>query len=374
MPQEKEPKATIKDPTPWESRYGWKLALDRRVGEARKDNFPDLTMEMFKEKMTSMREAIYRWAGQKVKEVFVDKMHEKFDEQDQLRWQGRKINSVAGFLEIIKAGPWNDEMRRMVAYAQDTLWDTSNDWTKPLVTEISDLMAIKWSGSHANKNRPEGRTTDGNCIKHLLVKRKNSLVTNFRDNTRRIHYEGIWCREVPEKKPKEKVGTTKASRIPRVVEYIRVTHAVSGFIGYIGYCEGHPKLKVPAVATLDSPSGSNASTLTPNHDECTPDHRLWGDTNKPRNGLESDDSGDSLTTAKTDSTTAGCHNTLVKDRIAYMEDFITCQNAKIERWRAGSEYCCVFDVLLVSFTSHPLILLNQHKQRMTSFQWTSTST
>lgn len=266
IPQTHIPKShPIKDPTPIESRMQFIHSLDRRLPAERENTeFPALTIDEFGKRLSSLRDATYSWGGQRVKEIFVKNMLAKFDGEDELLLGGRKMRNHHDFCTIIKNGPWNDKMRAMVHYAQDGMWESNNRWSIQLEVEYAAMLGIKWSEKHSHVNYQEERRTEGNCAHHLFVKNKTSLVTRFRNTTKRLWLEAIYAREPT------KNDTVKPSKIPRVVEYIKTTYALSGFIGWIGKCEGHATLKIPK--TVYVYTDSDASSLSTND---TPDKRLF---------------------------------------------------------------------------------------------------
>jgi hypothetical protein len=291
--------------------------LDRRLeDEAKLAPFPPLDMANFKIRLSCMRDGVYRFGGQRIKELFVTKLLDKYDEPSQLRVFGKKIDSITGFCEFIKQGPWDDTMRSIVHYAQDGMWDSGNKWTQPLERELTDMLAIRWTGKRAyDVDHPKGRNTDGNCFKHLFVRKKAALVGRIRDTTRRVWYEGIYARQPSTKETK---GDPK---IPRVADFIKVCHAVSGFSGYIGYCVGHKQLDPPMVAFADSPSGSNASDLTTNSNDVTLPPELFP--HKSRKKPEADDDTQGSKRTMSTSTTSGCErDSAATARILHLENIL----------------------------------------------------
>lgn len=265
-----------KDPTPIESRMQFIHSLDRRLPEERENtDFPTMNIEDFGKRLSSLRDATYSWGGQRVKEIFVEKMLAKFYGEEELLLGGRKMRNHHDFCTIIKNGPWNDKMRAMVHYAQDGMWETNNRWSIQLEAEYAAMLGIKWSEKHSNVNYQEERSTEGNCAHHLFVKNKTSLVTRFRNTTKRAWLEAIYAREPA------KNETVKPSKIPRVIDHIKTTNALSGFVGWIGYCEGHQKFKMPK--TVYVYTDSDASSLSTND---TPDKRLFPTQRRRVNDVE----------------------------------------------------------------------------------------
>lgn len=253
----KNPVSTDKDPTPIESRMRHIKALDRRLpDEVATSAFPPITVEQFKKRLCSLRDGIYRWGGQRIKEIFIENLSEKYPH---LRLQGRGLTSVTAFCKFVRLGPWDDTMRAIVHYAQDGMWESDNKWSINLEKELADLLAITWSGAHANELHKPERNTDGNCFHHLFVKRKASLCTRIRDTTKRTWLEAIYARQPA---ARESYLNKNKSQIPKVVEYIKIEFCVSGFRGILGYCTGHPKLKKPRLVVAGSPSGENASSIS----------------------------------------------------------------------------------------------------------------
>lgn len=252
----------VKDPTPWESRLKWVNSLDRRLPDEINGPFPNLELEDFKKRLSSVREGIYKWGGQRISEIFVQKMCEQFPEPDLICVNGKKITSISDFCRFVIKGPWDDTMRVIVHYAQDGMWESDNKWSINLEKEIADMLAITWSGESVNPHFTPKRNTEGNCAHHLFVKKKNQVVTRIRDTTRRHWKEAIYARQPVKKDAK------KTSKIPKVMSYIKVDSASRGFKGIIGYCEGHAELGTPmiqlgtevCIASSVDDTGSSLST------------------------------------------------------------------------------------------------------------------
>lgn len=237
IPQVHQPHVgTSKDPTPWESRLKWVNSLDRRLPNENKGPFPNIKMDDFKKRLSSLREGIYKWGGQQISEIFVKMMCEKYPEAKQLCVQGKKISSISDFCKFVINGPWDDTMRTIVHYAQDGMWESDNKWSINLEKELTDMLAIRWSGKSVNQHFTCQRNTEGNCAHHLFVKKKNQVITRIRDTTRRHWKEAIYARQPIKKQAK------KPSKIPKVMQYIKVDCTGRGFKGIIGYCEGHVEL------------------------------------------------------------------------------------------------------------------------------------
>ena len=179
---------------------------------------------------------------------------------NELLVNGRKMRNHHDFCTIIKNGPWDSKMRGMVHFAQDGMWESNNSWSLNLEEEFATMMGITWLGKNAFAGHVEKRNTQGNCAHHLFVKNKTSLVTRFRNTTRRKWLEAIYARQ---RVKKEKLHL-KPTNIPVVVgDYIKASYGESGFNGWIGYCEGHKYWNDTAVPTVLVPAVSAAAPVDP---------------------------------------------------------------------------------------------------------------
>jgi hypothetical protein len=331
IPTVTDPKSS-QEKTPWEDRYRHINSLDRRLpGSIEK--FPKISMEDFKRRVTDVRKGIYQWGGQRVKEYFIRSMYEEYGEGGKLLLHGKRIKTIGDFCQWIAFGPWDDTMRCIVHYAQDRMWTSDNKWAIDLEKEFSDMMAITWLPTHADESTPD-RVTQGRCAHHLFVKRKNQMITRIRDATKRKHFEAIFAR-LPGARS-SKTENTSTSKVPKVMEYIKVYNHISGFSGYIGYCEGHQELNKPKYVYADSPSGSNASDISSCQE--TPNHLLWPHHTRKLSGENDISVGSTATTMAT----AGCEevpNAAAIAIIRALEQTIKEQADMMERrfGRASSE-------------------------------------
>jgi hypothetical protein len=249
IPETKSPKPTADNKTPMESRFKHVLSLDRRIAGQRLLPFPQPLWSDFKPRLDQLRTGTVKWGSQRVDEYFVKTLNSKYDGEKGTKFErlvlldGRSIRCLKNFTAYIKAGPWDDRMRALVHFAQDQMWDVSNCWALALEEEFVRMLGIRFTGERCDGSKPE-RDTPGNCAHHLFVKSKGTLVSQIRNTTIRAWREAIYTRRP---KAKDSTSPPKLNRdlskgLPKIMHYENTLFAITGFGGWIGYCEGHPHL------------------------------------------------------------------------------------------------------------------------------------
>lgn len=244
---------TSSDPTPLEDRYAhYKTALDKRDEQERQSSsVPKISMIDFGSYLSSIRAGVWHWGVARIEAYFVTKLTEQFPA---LQVDGRDIESVNDFVNWIKIGPWNKEMRAVVFFAQDEMWGGGNNqWACNLEREFCSLFRIKFTGKRSNGSRQK-RQTKGNCCAALFVKAKGSaIVDKIRNCTRRAHKEALYSRnekmKVSEPISLAENESAKKSSVPKVLMREEASLEVHGFIGKIGFCDGHERFHAPAMVS-----------------------------------------------------------------------------------------------------------------------------
>jgi hypothetical protein len=234
------------------------------MGIAREETLPEVGWEEFGCKLTSLRKGTVQWGAARVQQLFIQRLHSKFDGIVALN--GRKVHSLSSFTDFVTAGPWDDRMRNIVFYAQDGMWEKCNSWSYNLEAEYTRMLGIAFTGIKANGFRPK-RIHKGKCAHYLFVKSKGTLVNTIRNATKRVWKEALFHRRPKVSKAPAVVqpeSVTNNTSVPRILHY-ESSQAISGFNGVIGICEGHPSfLLIPTITHVmgSSAASSNAPSDT----------------------------------------------------------------------------------------------------------------
>jgi len=253
-----------KDPTPLEDRFQHLMsALDKRGTELRgdKSSFPSISMDQFQDRLRSLRQGTVKWGAARIESFFVKEIIREYPD---LKINDRAIESSADFCDWIKKGPWNNQMRGIVAYASGALWGSSNQWAINMEDEFCKLLCIKFTGLKSN-NKKLLRLHKGRCVAAILVKGKGSLVGKFRNTCKRKYLEAVYCRtEKPKLGGATETGEGKVA-VPRMIYQEDARLETHGFCGKLAKCEGHPHLEsAPAqvVTGTNTPSPSSRSAAS----------------------------------------------------------------------------------------------------------------
>jgi hypothetical protein len=388
IPATNNPKPTLQDPLPMESRFKHMKCFDRRIGEDRETDSQGIKWDDFQPRLSELRTATVKWGSARVEQIFIKNLNDKFHyvrdpskvnsyecsldlRSQKLLLNGRSLRCLSDFTAFIRAGPWDNRMRDVVHYAQDGMWDVSNTWAVALEEEYTKMLGIRFSGERADPNNVPKRITQGNCAHYLFVKSKGTLVSTIRNTTRRVWREAIFVRRPIKDKQENFPSTThkeKGSKIPKILHYDNVLRCTDGegyFGGVIGYCEGHPHLVKPAVVQTIS---SKAVPCTEDDDTTlssapTP-HPLVhpGDPRASRQRVthnRSDDSPSTNSATTRSTTTTGCTSRADTDRLALLDAFMEANPdwtpADYKQFRESLDIPALNQRHTVSVSSQPIV-------------------
>lgn len=206
-------------------------------------------------RIQNFRKAACRWGARRTEIYFAEKLSKEFPD---LRVDGRKITSPSDFCELIKKGPWNNELRGAVAYASWEMWE--KQFTLNLEVEFCKMMNITFTGLKCN-GEPHKRNQKGSCISKLFTKLRSTVVDRIRNTCRKKWCEAIYTRA--EKVPKDGAPSTNKADytkdgVPRLLKQIPATREEHGFDGKLGICFGSTREVAVAAKT---PEGGGSSAI-----------------------------------------------------------------------------------------------------------------
>lgn len=247
---------TKDDPTPLEDRYLRLKSLDKRLDlNLRGQQLSGIDQAKFKTRLSALRNATVKWGSARTEAYFVEEMNKQFPD---LTINGRKLESSADFVEIIKKGTWDNDLRAKVAFASFEMWGDNNQFAINFEIEYCNIIRIKWTGLKCN-GKPPVKIHKGKCCAALFVKNKGTLVGKIRNACKRR-----WCEAVYSRSENPKVAPASApdmkDGIPKLLAQITATVETLGFNGKLGICAGS-KRDVPE-SVVARPEFSPMSPMT----------------------------------------------------------------------------------------------------------------
>jgi hypothetical protein len=86
IPATNDPKPSLQDPQPMESRFKHMHCFDRRVGADRDESAEGIKWDDFKPRLSELRTATVKWGSARVEQIFIKNLNHKF------HWDPSEIN------------------------------------------------------------------------------------------------------------------------------------------------------------------------------------------------------------------------------------------------------------------------------------------
>ena len=206
------------------SAVGWKIFVKKHEGD--EDPKPDENLlAAFKERLSNLRSMIIGFAAPRIESIFVKRFEMMYP--DFTFGGGRKVTSIAAFIDAVINEPYDKRMRGIIHTTQNTLWG-NNTWAVKLEGKTMQMTGLAYTGEYMT-TKPK-KNHDGNSIKDAVIKSKNvQIVQRIKRTVHKFYMEVLY---------KRNVGISAL-----VIELVPATIETWGFIGYVGLCAGHPILK-----------------------------------------------------------------------------------------------------------------------------------
>lgn len=264
-------KPTDDDGTPVENQKNHIVCLCRGEESALVSAISGFTNDQFADKLQKLRLAAHRWGASRMESFFVQGLNAQFPD---LRVNCHRIATVNDFIGWIKQGVWSFDKQVVIAFASSGLWGDSNQWAINMEAEFCCMLQIEWSPARSNGKRML-KPPNGKCFANIFVKAKGSLCTKFRNTCKRAFRCAVYCRSEGDddedaSAPSVRAVTTNAVRkrggMPKLIAQETASNDSHGFIGNMGYCEGHPYLetllKKQGKAKIETVVADDTSTIT----------------------------------------------------------------------------------------------------------------
>ena len=274
-------KSTRDDPTPLEDRKNHIACLHRGSSNDLAAAISGITIEDFGTKIQKLRLGAHRWGVAHMEAYLVQQLNAQFPD---LRVSGHPISSANDFNLWIQKGKWDREKQVVIAFATVGAWGDNNQWAINAEAEFCAMLDITFSDYKSNGTLMM-KPPQGKCFAAIFVKAKGSACTRFRNTCRRVWKIAVYVRTEGDKDEDDQtvmtvpvagtVSNKKGKRsIPKLIAQETACMEKDGFVGHLGYMEGHTYLKsllarrqkekeAPAsIALAKKDNDTDASTVT----------------------------------------------------------------------------------------------------------------
>jgi hypothetical protein len=207
---------------------GWKIfAKDKVDGVSTTVAVPSNNiLEDFESRVGNLRTLLLELAQPRTQDVWTSRFTRAYPEYTFAG--GRKVLCPDDFVDAYATEAYDNQMRGMVNFVQNSMWGNSNAWAVRVEKKVMQMLKLRYSKVNC-LNEKLKKVHLGGSIKQAIVRQKQSKYVNrFRKAGKKFHQEILYKRKV--QLPKD------------VVRVVQATFQSHGFNGLIGICAGHPSL------------------------------------------------------------------------------------------------------------------------------------